>query len=78
MRKQVRRRTVYKAKTLNTKLSRKAEDKYYEDEFKEMEMLDKVCSQLLYKKIKELKLKGNRMIQTIKNKKGKGLLEKMM
>ena len=59
------------------KLCREAKDKYYEDKCKEIEMLDKVHSQLLYKKIKELKPKGNRMIQTIKKKQGKGLLEKM-
>ena len=39
-------------------------------------MFDKVHSQLLYKKIKEPKPKGNRMIQTIKNKQGKDLLKK--
>ena len=40
------------------KLCREAKDKYYEDMCKEIEMLDKVHSQLLYKKIKQLKPKG--------------------
>src|SRR6267154_1989270 len=58
------------------KLCREAKDKYYEDKCKEIEMLDKVYSQLLYQKIKELRPKGNRMLQTIKSKQGKSLLEK--
>src|SRR2546425_11700258 len=39
-------------------------------------MLDKAHSQLLYQKIKELQPKGSRVLQTIKNKQGKALLEK--
>src|SRR5437899_5247894 len=39
-------------------------------------MLDKAHSQLLYQKIKELRPKGNRMLQTIMRKQGKALLEK--
>ena len=58
------------------KLCREAKDKYYEDKCKEIKMLDKVHSQLLYQKIKELRPKGNRMLQTIKSKQGKSLLEK--
>src|SRR2546425_1084176 len=58
------------------KLCREAKDKYYEDKCKEIEMLDKAHSQLLYQKIKELRSKGNRMLQTIKSKQGKALLEK--
>src|SRR3989442_15286351 len=58
------------------KLCREAKDKYYEDKCKEIEMLDKAHSQLLYQKIKELRPKGNRMLQTIKSKQGKALLEK--
>ena len=37
------------------KLCREAKDKYYEDKCKEIEMLDKAHSQLMYKKIKELR-----------------------
>src|SRR6267154_1853093 len=55
------------------KLCREAKDKYYEDKCKEIEMLDKVYSQLLHQKIKELRPKGNRMLQTIKSKQGKSL-----
>src|SRR6267154_715461 len=57
------------------KLCRKAKDNYYE-KCKEIEMLDKVRSHLLYQKIKELRQKGNRMLQTIKSKQGKCLSEK--
>ena len=60
------------------KLCREAKDKYYEDKCKEIEMLDKVHSQLLYQKIKELRPEGNRMLQTIQSKQGKSLLEKAM
>ena len=57
------------------KLCREAKDKYYEDKCKEIEMLDKLHSQLLYQKIKEMRPKGNRMLRTIKNKQGEVLLE---
>jgi hypothetical protein len=57
------------------KLCREAKDKYYEDKCKEIEMLDKAHNQLLYKKIKELRPKGNRMLQAIKSKQSKCLLE---
>src|SRR5206468_8959562 len=61
-----------KLKHLIQKQCREAKDKYkdkcyYEDKCKEIEMLDKVHSQLLYQKIKELRPKGNRMVQLIKN-----------
>src|SRR5437899_365957 len=56
------------------KLCREAKDKYYDDKCKEIEMLDN--SQLLYQKIKELRPKENRMLQTIKSKQGKALLKK--
>src|SRR2546425_11099055 len=39
-------------------------------------MLDKAHSQLLYQKIKELQPKGSRVLQTIKSKQGRALLEK--
>src|SRR2546425_1948378 len=58
------------------KLCREAKDKYYEDKCKKIEMLDKAYSQLLYQKIKELRPKVNRMLQTIKSTQGKALLEK--
>src|SRR6267154_499400 len=65
-----------KLKNETQKLCREAKDKCYEDKCKEIEMLDKVRSQLLYQKIKGLRPKGNRMLQTIKSKHGKSLLEK--
>src|SRR6267154_1820097 len=58
------------------KLCHEAKDKYYEDKCKKSGMLDKVHSQLQYQKIKDLRLKGSRMLQTIKSKQGKSLLEK--
>src|SRR5437867_1832385 len=58
------------------KLCRQAKDKYYEDKCKEIEMLDKANSQLMYQKIKELRPKGNRGLQTIKSKQGHVLMEK--
>ena len=58
------------------KLCREAKDKYYEDMCKEIEMLDRVHSHLLHKKIKEMRPKGNSFLQTIKNKQGKSLVEK--
>src|SRR5437867_12978541 len=39
-------------------------------------MLDKAHSQLLYQKIKELRPKASRVLQTIKSKQGKAVLEK--
>src|SRR2546425_10804240 len=58
------------------KLCREAKDKYYEDKCKEIEMLDKAHSHLMYQKIKELRPKGNRGLQTIKSKQGNVLMEK--
>src|SRR3989442_9735021 len=43
---------------------------------KEIEMLDKADGQLMYQKIKELRPKGNRGLQTIKGKQGNVLMEK--
>ena len=39
-------------------------------------MLDKAHSQLMYQKIKELRPKGNRGLQTIKSKQGNVLMKK--
>src|SRR5437867_13249544 len=58
------------------KLCREAKEKYYEDKCKEIEMLDKARSQLMYQKIKELRPKGNRWLQTIRDKQGNVLMEK--
>ena len=58
------------------KLCREAKDKYFEEKCKEIEMLDKAHSQLLYKKLKELQPKGNRMLQAIKSKQNTRLMEK--
>src|SRR6266516_208450 len=58
------------------RICKNRKDKDYEDKCKEIEILDKVHSQLLYKKIKELRPKGNRLLQMIKNKQGKSLSEK--
>src|SRR3989441_6792318 len=57
------------------KLCRQAKDKYFEDKCKEIEMLDKAHSQLMYQKIKELRPKGNRGLQTIKSKQGNVLMK---
>src|SRR5437867_4577278 len=58
------------------KLCRQAKDKYYEDKCMEIEMLDKAHSQLMYQKIKELRPKGSRGLQTMKSKQGNVLMEK--
>lgn len=57
-------------------MCREAKEKYYEDKCKEIEMLDKVHSQLLYQKIKELRPKGSRALHNVKSKQGKILEEK--
>ena len=57
------------------KLCREAKDKYYEDKCKEIEMLHKVHSHLLYQKIKELRPRGSKMLNSIKSKQGKILIE---
>ena len=53
------------------KLCREAKDKYYEDECKEIEMMDKVHSHLLYQKIKELRQTGSKMLNSIQCKQGR-------
>ena len=58
------------------KLCREANDKYYEDKYKEIEMLDKAHNQLMFQKIKELRPKGKRGLQTVKIKQGNVLVEK--
>src|SRR3989441_1451582 len=55
---------------------REAKDKFYEDKCKDIEMLDKAHSQLMYQKIKELRPKGNRGLQTSRGKQGNVLMEK--
>ena len=57
------------------KLCLEAKDKYYEDKCKKIEMLDKVRSHLLYQKIKELRPRGSKMLNSIKNKQGKILID---
>src|SRR2546425_8567249 len=59
------------------KLCRETKGKYYKDMCKEIEMLDKAHSQLMYQKIKELRPKGDRGLQTIRGKQGNVLMEKM-
>jgi hypothetical protein len=58
------------------KLCREAKDKYYNDRCEEIVRLDRAHSQLLYKKVKELQPKGNKIAQTLKSKQGKILWEK--
>src|SRR6267154_2178653 len=58
------------------KLCREAKENYYEEKCKEIERMDKRHSHLLCQKIKELRPKGNRMLQAIKSKQGKVLSEK--
>src|SRR6267154_1136704 len=55
-------------------ICREAKDNYYE-KCKEIERLDKMHSHLLHQKIKELRPKGNKMLQAIKSKQGKVLSE---
>ena len=57
------------------KLCWKAKYKYYEDKCKEIEMLDIVHSHLLYQKIKELRPRGSKMLNSIKSKQEKILIE---
>ena len=57
-------------------LCREEKDKYFDEKCKEIEMLDKVHSQLLYKKIKEFNFKGNRVQQKINDKNGARIMEK--
>ena len=58
------------------KQCRIAKDNYYTEKCIELENLDKIHSQLLYKKIKELQPKKGRILQHIKSKQGKCLLER--
>jgi len=58
------------------KMCREAKEKYLDEKCKEIEMLDKAHSQLLYQKIKDFRPRGNRLMQTIKSKQGKCLFEK--
>src|SRR5688572_12579773 len=57
------------------KLCREAKDKYYEDKCREIEILDRTHNQLLYKKIQEMRLRQNRMMQMIKPKQGKYVMD---
>ena len=50
------------------RMCRDAKDRYYEEKCKEIKMLDIVHSQLLYQKIKEIRPRGSRAIQTTKGK----------
>ena len=58
------------------KLCREAKDKYFNEKCQEIEILDKIHSQLLYKKIKELQPRGNRVQQRVRDKDGTSLLDK--
>src|SRR5437899_7932547 len=58
------------------KLCWQAKDKYYEDECKEIKMLEKTHCQLMYQNIKELRPKGSRELQAIKSKQRNVLMEK--
>ena len=60
-------------KHLIQKLCREAKDKYFDDKCREIELLDKVHSKLLYQKIKELQPRKNRVHQRIKDKKGESI-----
>ena len=59
------------------KLCRKAKDKYYEEKCKEIEMLDKAHSQLLYQKIKELRRKEVECFRLLRINRGKPFWKKM-
>ena len=56
------------------RMCREAKDRYYDEKYKEIEMLDIVHSQLLYQKIKDIRPKGSRAVQTIKSKQGQKLI----
>ncbi|HET6457666.1 MAG TPA: hypothetical protein VFG24_02160, partial [Nitrosopumilaceae archaeon] len=58
------------------KLCREAKDNYFNEKCQEIEMLDKVHSQLLYKKIKDLQPRGSRVQQRIKDKNGTCIMDK--
>ena len=59
------------------KLCREVKDNYYEEKCKEIVRLDKMHSHLLYQLIKELRPKGNSMLQAIKSKQGRAYRKKM-
>jgi len=63
-------------KQLIQRLCREAKNKYFDDKCKEIELLDKAHSQLLYKKIKDLQPRSNRVQQIIKDKYGKSVTTK--
>ena len=58
------------------KLYREAKNKYYEDKCKGIDILDKLHSHLLFQKIKELRPRRNKMLNSIKNKQEKVSIEK--
>ena len=63
-------------KQLIQRLCREAKNKYFDDKCKEIELLDKVHSQLVYKKMKDLQPRSNRVQQIIKDKYGKSVTTK--
>ena len=63
-------------KQLIQRLCREAKNKYFDDKCKEIELLDKAHSQLVYKKIKDLQPRSNRVQQIIKDKYGKSVTTK--
>src|SRR5690242_13951116 len=68
--------TVQEAEKEIQKLCREAKDRYYDEKCREIELLDKVHSHLLYQKVKKLKPKESKMTSMIKSKQGTGLVEK--
>ena len=58
------------------KQCRLAKDNYYNEKCIELEELDRIHSQLVYKKIKEFQPRKNRILQHIKDKQGKSLQER--
>src|SRR5688572_28035445 len=58
------------------KLCREAKDKYYEDKCREIEMWDRTHNQLLYKKRQEMRPRRNRMVQMIRSKQCKCIIDK--
>jgi len=63
-------------KQLIQRLCREAKNKDFDDKCKEIELLDKAHSQLVYKKIKDLQPRSNRVQQIIKDKYGKSVTTK--
>ena len=58
------------------KQCRLAKDNYYNEKCIELEELDRIHSQLVYKKIKEFQPRKNRILQHIKDKQGESLQER--